>query len=435
MKLLVITSGGMFPYRGAVRLPGIFFANLLRRLLGLCGTVVVVTPRPYIPRFLTRFGPFRRHAPYRSIDAWEGLPIYRPVYPRVGGLRRQWPLAQAYVWAALPLCLRLHRRHRFDLVIANGFGPSAHAAEVIAYHAGLRSLIWGVGSDIHAHPWLSPDNKRLFRHNVRHADAILTTSRALERIVRQTCPPADHAHTFYRGIDLEPLKVPGDRLALRRGLGLDPERVYMLMAGNVLEAKGVAEFLEALRALAALRPEVSAIWVGDGPEAAWARRRAEHDGLADRFTLTGFVPRARVLEYLQAADVMAFPSRAEGLPNVVMEAMAAGLPVVATDVGGVAEIVADGVTGILVPPRDAGALTAGLCRILDDPARSRTMARRGREMILRHFDVERNAPVLLDVLEAVASGEVAESGIPPCAGVPPGHLPIDLAAEEATREA
>jgi glycosyltransferase involved in cell wall biosynthesis len=235
-------------------------------------------------------------------------------------------------------------------------------------------------------------------------------------------------HTFYWGTDLSAVVEPGvDRSATRQALGLDAGARYMLCAGLAAAAKGTGEFYEAFRVLSGRIPDLRAVWVGDGPEAQGLRDRARGDGLAGRFLVTGQVPRAEVLQYMHAADVMALATYAEGLPNVVLEAMASGLPVVTTPVGGIPEVIADGRTGLLVPVGDAPALAAAVGRLLADPAQARQMGQRGRAFVHRYFDGRANARVILDIFRRLVAGSPMGAGLPVCANVPPGVLPMRFA--------
>jgi len=110
----------------------------------------------------------------------------------------------------------------------------------------------------------------------------------------------------------------------------------------------------------------------------------------------------------------------------VLEGMASGLPVVATPVGGIPELIAEGRTGRLAPVRDAAALAAAVGEVLREPARAREMGLRGREFVLRYFDGRLNAPIAGDIFRHVASGGRADAEFPLCANVPPGVLPIEV---------
>jgi glycosyltransferase involved in cell wall biosynthesis len=149
----------------------------------------------------------------------------------------------------------------------------------------------------------------------------------------------------------------------------------VLFVGWILEAKGVRELLEAARAL----PEVRFTLVGPVQPGFVEAIRPELDALRDRVTLLPSLPREQVMELYRRADVFALPSHREGFPNVVLEAMAAALPVVATTVGAIPDAVRDGRDGILVPPRDAAALTAALRRLVEDRGERLSMGASARQ--------------------------------------------------------
>jgi glycosyltransferase involved in cell wall biosynthesis len=204
----------------------------------------------------------------------------------------------------------------------------------------------------------------------------------------------------------------------------------MISVGAAREEKGAGEFCEAFISLAPSHPGLSAIWVGEGDQLEWMRRRADQRGLGGRLILPGAVAREDAIRYMQAADVLAFGTHAEGLPNVVVEAMACGLPVVAAAVGGIPEVVVDGVTGRLVPARDAGALAAAVLQVLEDARASAEMAARARAFAMRYFDGQANSHAALEILRRVVEGTHLSGPLPVCANMPPGRFPLDVLLRE-----
>lgn len=430
MRLLVITTIGLFP-RDDNPVAGIPFANLLCRLRPHVERIVLVTPPPYVPAVFSLMPFLPQPRALKPHERRMGMEVYRPPYFSIRSARRLGIQSRSFCQAALPMCRSLHNRYRFDLVIAYGLGPPAHTAQCVARTLGLRSVSWAIGSDVHTQPFFSEENMRLLKHTVRHNDVILTESEALRRMLVDFCPGAGNVHTFYKGIDLAGLREPTDRPAARVRLGMAPDRTYMIGMGTTAVTKGVYEFYESLKRLADRRPHLSAIWIGDGPEDAPLRALAARDGLAHRFSITGVLPREAALQYVRAADLLVFPTYAEGLSNTVMEALAGGLPTVTTDVGGDREVLVDEVTGLLVPPKNVDALVAGIDRLLENPTEARRMAQRGRQLILNHFDVAANAAVALEILRHVASGGDPTAPVRACAGVEPGRLPMDTVRESA----
>jgi colanic acid/amylovoran biosynthesis glycosyltransferase len=181
-----------------------------------------------------------------------------------------------------------------------------------------------------------------------------------------------------------------------------PERpLSLLCVGTLHEVKGQRYFVEACRLLAEAGIPVRCTIVGDGPDHAALTRQIAAAGLERQVVLAGRRTRAELAEHLHAAHALVAPSvptregKREGIPVVLMEAMASGVPVVASAISGIPELVEDGVTGLLVPPRDARAVADALRRLLDDAALRQKLGVAGREKVVREFNVHTNAAELV----------------------------------------
>ncbi len=190
--------------------------------------------------------------------------------------------------------------------------------------------------------------------------------------------------TIYNGIP--PLALPPRqtaRASLRAELGLPATAVLVLTTGRLHPVKGHADALPALAQVVAQRPETHFVWAGEGEE----RPRLEH--WLREHTLTAHVhllgARADVPALLAASDLFLLPSRWEGVSVAILEAMAAGLPVVATAVGGTPEVVVEGQTGLLVPPQDPHALAGAILRLLDRPEAAARLGEAGSQRVAAHF--------------------------------------------------
>jgi glycosyltransferase involved in cell wall biosynthesis len=193
--------------------------------------------------------------------------------------------------------------------------------------------------------------------------------------------------------------------------GVDPARydgpasdtpAHLLFVGRLAAVKGVPVLLEALQGLIADHPGLRLTLVGDGPERAALEARAQ--GLGDHVDFVGYRSQDEVASLLREATALVLPSFAEGLPVVLMEALAARVPVVTTRIAGVAELVEDGESGLLVPPGDAVALRAALARVLDDPEMRARMGEAGRARVVDEFASESEAAWLAALFESYASG-------------------------------
>jgi len=187
------------------------------------------------------------------------------------------------------------------------------------------------------------------------------------------------------GVEVEHFRVGPTSAEAKTALGLDPARPVVGTVGRLEARKGHDHFLVAARAIVAMangrRPQM--LIVGDGPLRRELTARAAELGIADQVTFTGTLDDVRGA--LAAMDVFVLPSRAEGLSNALLEAMAAGRPVVATDVGGTHEAFDGDRTGVLVPPGDANAMAGAVMELVSDPARAARIGRAAQGWVEARF--------------------------------------------------
>ncbi|MDS0261400.1 glycosyltransferase family 4 protein [Haloarcula sp. S1CR25-12] len=231
--------------------------------------------------------------------------------------------------------------------------------------------------DLHNFDSFNEQAQRRIRETVDYAARILVVSDELAGVARRFAP-AEKVTTVPIGED--PEKFPTDRREqIRAELGIDPDTKLLLSVGAYTEQKGLKELVAAVDALD--RDDVMLVTVGHEGDLRW--------WLLDRLGELSHPARSQwrldpvaLRRWQVAADALVHPSWREGRPTVVYEAMAAETPVVASDVGGIPEMVVDGETGVLVPPKAPERLTATLDRLLDEPARLREMGRAGRQRLL-----------------------------------------------------
>jgi glycosyltransferase involved in cell wall biosynthesis len=225
---------------------------------------------------------------------------------------------------------------------------------------GLPCVIGALGSDVHLRSGLAA---WLTGRAIRNADGVLTVSEAMrEAAVQAFAAERSRVHTIVNGFNTGVFGLT-QRAPARCRLGLAQEDRLIVYVGRLVPAKGLRELVEAFTSLQAEVAGCRLALVGDGPMRGELQALIADARLALRITLTGGLPPQGVADWLGASDVLTLPSWSEGYPNVVVEALACGRPVVATDVGGTREIVRED-NGILVPPRDVGALRAALAGAL-----------------------------------------------------------------------
>lgn len=184
----------------------------------------------------------------------------------------------------------------------------------------------------------------------------------------------------------------------------DPGRRRIVAVGRFSVQKGFDVLLRAMPAVLAQVPDAELLLVGDGPERAALERIAHDAGVAGRVSMPGTVRHDDVAGVLAGANVVAMPSRYEGMPLVALEAAAAGRAVVSTPVHGLADVVADGETGLLVPPDHPDRLAAALVALLTDPARAAAMGSTARSRVVERFTLERTVDAYDELLHRLVAG-------------------------------
>jgi glycosyltransferase involved in cell wall biosynthesis len=297
-----------------------------------------------------------------------GVRVIHPKFFHIPFLSRPW---NGWLFArSIESVLRVER---FDMVLASWAYPDAFGVMLVAEKQGFPFAVNVLGSDLNI-LFETPARKRQVLRALRASRVVFVKSKALQA---RLAVEGIESVVDYNGIDRVKFR-PINRAEACRRLGLDPKRRRVLYVGNLFPVKGPGVLAEAAERLS----EAEVIFVGSGAEKIRAGRcvgARQHD---------------EVPLWMNASDVLCLPSMNEGLPNVVLEAMACGLPVVASSVGGVPEIVQEGVNGLLVPPGDAVALAAALRKSLSlswDAAAIRQS--------VAAFDWDRNAKEIVSVLE------------------------------------
>ncbi|MGF6496014.1 glycosyltransferase involved in cell wall biosynthesis [Luteibacter sp. 621] len=261
------------------------------------------------------------------------------------------------------------RRACYDVILASWAYPDAAAAAWIAHLLGVPYVVKVHGSDLNVQA-LSRLRRPQIRHALRGAGAVLAVSKALAARAIEIGADPDVVETIYNGVDGRMFRR-GNRAAARERLGLPLDEPIVLYAGNLKNSKGCMDLIEAFPLLAKQRRDARLYFVGDGPDSTALESRAASLCCAPSVHFMGSVAHAALPDWFRAADLLCLPSHNEGVPNVVLEAMACGTPVVATAVGGIPEVV-PGFAGILVPAHHpdllAGALSDMLGRHVDGEA-------------------------------------------------------------------
>ena len=341
---------------------GIFVESRLRHLLSSGETAsMVVAPVPWFPFQKPMFGRYGAFARVPVEELRHGVPVLHPRYPLIPKLGMSSAPFLMYAGLRNALAKILKGRFRFDLIDAHYFYPDGVAAVLLGRSLGKPVVITGRGTDVNLIPEFRVP-RRLIRWAAAQAAGLITVSEALRARLIELGVPGHRIEVLRNGVDLE-LFAPQDRAAARRELGLDPGGPIVLSVGWLIPRKGHDL---AIRAAAAM-PEVRLVIVGDGSEGAALQRLAKQLGSSERVHFLGSMPQEGLATVYSAADVLVLASSREGFPNVLLEALACGTPVVATAVWGTPEIVTTPSAGRLVEKQSPEALASAIRDLLADP--------------------------------------------------------------------
>ena len=255
----------------------------------------------------------------------------------------------------------LARTRHVDVIYAHYLFPTGAVAAACGRSLGRPWVITAHGRDVRN--LKTPRIRALTGVGLTGASSVICVSRYLAAELRASGLALPPVHIANMGVDLTRFQ-PADRTEARARLGL-PDAPLVLAVGRLTERKNPLRLLQAFRQIREASPDARLAFVGDGPLAGAVRIGAERLGLAASVVMPGALPNAMVADWLAAADLLAIPSVVEPLGIVALEAMASGRPVVATRVGGTAEIV--GRAGTLVDPLDPGSIARGVIAVLAHP--------------------------------------------------------------------
>jgi glycosyltransferase involved in cell wall biosynthesis len=262
-------------------------------------------------------------------------------------------------WSAARSIVKSVRAWQPDIILNYIVYPDGDAARRVANALKIPFVVTAIGSDLNVIP---PFCEGLTRRVLHEADFTLTVSGDLLKTARRLGAPAERSRAVLNGCDTT-IFHPRDRGEARAALNIAADEEAIVYIGRLDMAKGLGELITAIAALAKRRPAIHCYIVGDGPARQQLTESIAALNISAHISLMPSCPTEGVARWMAAADLITLPSYREGCPNVVIEALASGRPVVATDVGGIPELM-DSTDGSLIPARDAVSLESALEEVL-----------------------------------------------------------------------
>ncbi len=403
MRILAISH--LFPNLKEKRY-GIFVARQLSEIRRLGAEITVMVPRVWCPGLARHFDRWKNQDHKCPLCRFEGIETFGVPYLRPpGNFYNRWSGLAAFQ-AMKNKALELHKSRKFDVIYATDFFPDGDAAVRLAKYLKLPAACLSIGVDVNI---TAHSSGIIHRHFVRTAKALDGTLACGQSVAdRIKAVTGKNPLCVYGVLDLEEFSPATEKIPARKDLGLPFDKTIALYAGYLTKRKGVFELLEVIYRVQQQCPDILLVICGAGPEETALRRLVREKGIEDMVRMAGEVEPERMNKWMQASDLFVLASHTEGMPNVVTEAMACGLPVVATAVGGLPGAIGDCDGALLVPPGRVDDLEKAIVKIINDNQLRASMRIAARNRAEEQFGVKRNARLILDYLRKIVEEKKAK---------------------------
>ena len=301
-------------------------------------------------------------------------------------------------------CVRLIHRKGIDVLHTHEFGMNTYGS-IASLGTGVPVVATVHGGSYYWEKWR---RRMAYRLVARHAMRMVAVSDSIRRVlIERVGASSEKLCTIYNGVDVEAYRFVQDGTRIRQELGIEETTPVVGTVANLYPVKGHTFLLKAAAEVACVYPRTVWLLAGRGMLLGELQDEARELGISDRVRFLGFRDDAAAV--LQALDLFVLPSLSEGLPLAVLEAMAAAKPVVATAVGGNLEVVVDGQTGYLVPPRDPSALASRILALLRDRPLAHGYGAAGRQRVLQQFSLVRMVAAYQELYERGGGRTVLEA--------------------------
>jgi glycosyltransferase involved in cell wall biosynthesis len=409
MNLLVIPPHYPHPAAEWVGAPNEHSALALRSVVQ---HLEVLTPRPYAPRLLAFNARWKAYGLIPGEHVRRGIRVHRPAYPALPGVFQAFWRTRAAFLFSRRLARALHRQIGFDAILSFDLAQSGGLAWRLGEDLSVPACGWATGSDIRS--TADTPTGRSVRATLRKLSLVFYQSAELKALAAdllgtrvEGLAPGRHI-VQARGV-MEPEALPGAevRRFVRSSLNVSEDQVLVLYLGRLVQGKGLFELVDGFADWTRGRKNIVLVMVGSIPgfddTAALQDRTRSSASLNGRLQILPACEPRRIWDYFAAADIFAFPSFREGMPNSLLEAMSGGLPAIAFSIPSVQEITRFGKGLLEVPAHDFSRFGEALLRLAVDPALRRELGERGRAIAREHFSVHKSMQAVVNHIRRLTS--------------------------------
>lgn len=395
MRILAISH--LFPHKQEGRY-GIFVPRQLGAMVECGAEITVIVPTVWCPKVLKYIERWEDYTKESPLCHFQDLPAKRVFYPRLpGNWFNRWSGLSLYL-SIKRIVRKLHSENKFDIIYATDLFPDGDAAARLSRYLDIPATCLAIGIDANQTAFAS---RTLYNHFVRVINKLDGTLACGQSVADKMDKRTGHnALCVYGVVDFDKFFPVDDKSSVREVLGLSEDCLYLLYAGYLDKRKGLYELFDAF-AEVKNKKKVKLILCGDGSERENLKQYAEQKGISDSVIMPGMIEPEDMNKWLKACDLFVLPSYSEGMPNVVMEAMACGVPVIATKVGGLPEAVGESEGAVLVEPKNVQSLGSALREVITNSDMRIRMGKAARELAVEKFGVRRSAKRILDYLQTI----------------------------------
>jgi teichuronic acid biosynthesis glycosyltransferase TuaC len=399
MRVVILSS--MYP-RASDPTSGIFIHNHVRCLREKGCEVVIISPEPVpvIPR--RGFSSWQQLRRLKHEDEIEGVKVIYPRYfiPPRQVFMESYP--SGYYCPITRIVRRVIKSFRPEIMHAHRATPDGFMGLMLRDRFGLPLLVSLRGSDINVRPFLNKGSYRMTKKVISEADRIAAVSEALRAKAETIGSPKLEISVLYNGCDIDKFAFDSVvRSSIRKKLGIPGQSLVFIFVGHIIRKKGVFDLVQAFGSFNRKQLDSYLVILGDGKEKKILVREISKNEMHRKILIVGTRRHDEIPAWLSMADILVLPSMSEGLPNVILEAMACERAVISTTVGGIPEVIEDGKSGILVAPKNHIALAEAMEKLARDRELRHKVGNAGRAIVIEKFSQDKNIRMLLRLYESM----------------------------------
>jgi len=399
IRVLVISH--MYP-KNEKSISGIFIKQQLKSLIKQHCKIKIISPVPYVPKL---FRTNLRRKEYSHISRTiftEGIPIYCPRYIRAPGSWFHGISCYTIYYGIIREFNKIIEEFQPHILHTYTITPDGYAGLMFRKKYRFPVICSLLGSDINVYPNYKPLTLNLTKKAISNIDQLISVSQSLKFVAESIALPKREIEVVYMGCDINKfINNKESRKNIREKLYISPKEVVLLFVGSLLKQKGIFDLVEAFNQTYKKYKNLRLIFVGKGFAYSEIVNKLNELQFKNKIYIVGEKSHNKIPDWLNASDIFVFPSHSEGLPNVVIEAMACGKPVIATKVGGIPEAVQDGKSGILIEKGDIKALSNAINYLIRNKQIRISMGNKGRKIVEEKFTWNKSSKILRKIYDEV----------------------------------